>query len=243
MECNNINKLSRELEALRLLKNDSSRLKHAVYAHDSQKRRESWVPFVPTRFMYSMFTFNMLYSINWPMSIECGKIIEFDSGLRNRDNGVPDTKKMSEYLKFCFSDTEFIETRKAWFCDVVLGNISVETMMGELSKIKPDRDMYGRINNNGNVRANSFIQKFRDSVYSVLVDQKFSEDNIHNVYNFIYKIRCNMFHGVKTITEMMDRDQQNRLEIYSRFLYAANSIIFEYLEYLNSDGEFEENEL
>lgn len=38
---------------------------------------------------------------------------------------------------------------------------------------------------------------------------------------------------------MMGADQQIRLEIHSRFLYAANSIVFDYLQYLEGDDGLE----
>lgn len=227
-----IDKLDRELRQLRLLMNDSARLEHAVYAYEPVSDRKCWVPFVPTRFIYSIFTFNMLCNIDWKDSIEVGRIIEFDSGLRDKSTGVSDSYKIREYLEFCFGDVDFVSSRKEWFADTVLGGMTADEILSELKKIQRDRDRYGRINNNGNVRAVSFIDNFYESVRSLLVESKFNSDNITNTYNFIYKIRCNIFHGVKTITEMMDPDQQTRLEIYSRFLYAANSIVFDYLQYI-----------
>lgn len=227
-----ISALRRKIIELSLLVNESARLEHAVYTYEPSLDRECWVHFVPTRFVYSVFTFNMLYSINWKESINKGRIIEFDSGLRNREDGVPESKKMSEYFNFCFSNDEFMEVNKVWFKDTVLKNMTPNQIVEELNKIRPDVDRYGYVNRNGNIRADSFIKKFQESVYEVIIDSDFSEENIYNVYNFIYKIRCNIFHGVKTITEMMDPDQQKRLEIYSRFLYAANSMVFRYLNYL-----------
>ena len=49
---------------------------------------------------------------------------------------------------------------------------------------------------------------------------------------FIYKIRCNIFHGTKTLKELHNKSQQKRIDIYTVFLIAINQMVFSYIDYL-----------
>ena len=60
--------------------------------------------------------------------------------------------------------------------------------------------------------------------------------NCLTIVKFIYKIRCNIFHGAKTLKELHDKSQQKRIEIYTDIIVAINQMIFSYLLY-RSEGE------
>jgi len=47
---------------------------------------------------------------------------------------------------------------------------------------------------------------------------------------FVYNVRCNLFHGVKTSVQMFDHSQQTRLLVYSTVLIASNSLLFQVAE-------------
>lgn len=235
----NILRLNNEIFYLETLKRDSANLEHAVYTWDDNLGREGWVPFIPTKFIYNFFTFNALCNIDWFSSVEKGIIIEFDS-----HQGVPESKKIEYYLDFCFSDTEFwCDSMKKKFCEMVLGGRTCKEVKDILAKIDLDRNLYGEVNRaNGNIFSSSFIADFRKAVWDTLTSGDPQEANIKKIYNFIQKIRCNIFHGIKSITEMQDPDQQDRIEIYSRFLSAANTIVFDYLHFLeNKVDPFQED--
>ena len=51
-----------------------------------------------------------------------------------------------------------------------------------------------------------------------------------DLIRFIYKVRNNIFHGTKNTIEMTGSGQRDRLEIYSSFLIATNSLLFKSLE-------------
>jgi len=51
----------------------------------------------------------------------------------------------------------------------------------------------------------------------------------NEIIGFIYQVRNNIFHGTKTTIEMADRNQRERLEIYSKILIATNELLFRVL--------------
>ena len=57
--------------------------------------------------------------------------------------------------------------------------------------------------------------------------------NLLDTSAFIYKIRCNIFHGAKTLKELHNPLQKKRIDIYAVFMIAINQMVFSYIDYLN----------
>ena len=50
------------------------------------------------------------------------------------------------------------------------------------------------------------------------------------VFRFVYEVRCNLFHGMKTTVKLLDSGQQRRLLIYTAILITGNSLLFKVAE-------------
>ena len=223
MDIHNAYALIQRTLALRAVANDANAMGHAIRYNETCP----WMPFIPTRFIYNVFTFNTLCNINWQASLDNGDVT--DHGAK-----ISEGTRRREFLRFCFSDKRFIRSYRDTFLNRVLGNRSVKEVLESFSKICLDLDEYGMPKPNGSIYDQSCIDEFQSAVKETLADRVVSMNNCDIIYRFIYKIRCNIFHGIKSITEMSDSEQEDRLSIYSDYLTAANMTVFDYLWYLDS---------
>ena len=65
--------LRKDMADLEVLHRDSASLEHAIRKYDDR-----WHEFLPSRFVYSFFTFNTLYSVDWEKSLRTGKLVSYD---------------------------------------------------------------------------------------------------------------------------------------------------------------------
>lgn len=85
---------------------------------------------------------------------------------------------------------------------------------------------------NHNIDEN-FKRRFIEAVECLLNNRltgKNFTDALDTVLKFVYKVRCNIFHGTKTVIDMLDKDQQTRLKVYTAILLTFNDMLFEALE-------------
>ena len=75
----------------------------------------------------------------------------------------------------------------------------------------------------------------------LLIEEKFDQNIVSNLITSIYKIRCNIVHGTKTMNQMTNPEQRKRIFVYSLFLIAIQHMLFLFLEYLK-DGYFKDDE-
>lgn len=212
-----IRKLKPVLSDLHVLHEGAASLEHAIKSYNG------WESYKPTRFIYAFFSFNTLYSINWPMTLKQGRLYYFNHDYK-------EWEQYTHFIDFCFRDKEFVEIYEEFFFNYVTTNNTVNKIKSELEGIKIDERYTGNI----------FDQEFIDSFYEACVDclerRNFNKSNCLTIVKFIYKIRCNIFHGAKTLKELHDKSQQRRILIYTDILIAINQMLFSYLLYL-AEGE------
>lgn len=208
----------------------TAKLHHAI----RENEREQWQEYFPTRFIYAFFAFNSLYNVDWGASYDAGrilpvskvkaivkgKLIEVEEKERN---------KQAKYLSYCFKDASFVRMYKEFFIRSVLKESTKEEVKEILSEIRLD---------SGSVRNEGYVRKFRMAVDDLLMRNRFDKDTVATILDFIYSVRCNIFHGVKSIDEMKDYGQQDRLDIYACFVVALNQMVFSYFDYLNQEEVF-----
>lgn len=184
-------------------------------------------PFSPTQFMYMFFFFNTLYNIDWKKSIKSGNLTLCDE--------QSERKKIGKTIEFCFSDKSIYRNHDH-FIDYLKGEIpnSVDTpksalysknmILNKLERIKYDASKNGSLyKKNDNDR--DYVAEYKESMRQLLNEDKFNEKNLKSIMNYIYDIRCNLFHGVKSFDEITKEEQQERLDIYTRTLMAMNDTI------------------
>ena len=78
------------------------------------------------------------------------------------------------------------------------------------------------------------IDSFLEALYNILEEgcnESFNKD-ITTCLLFIYKIRCNLFHGHKTIRDIeRNVNQRTKLTIYFYFIIAVCQMFYSYLDY------------
>ena len=213
----NFNKILEVVKDLKVLHEGAASIEHAI-------KKPEWRSYSPTRFLYSFFAFNALYSVNWGTSLNLGKLYYY----KGRD--YTESYKFGKYLDFCFEDSNFVDIYSEFFYNYVTTNFRVDRILKELNEIKLDNKF------TGNIYDEDFILEFQGACEDCLKGRHFNKENCQVIVNFIYKIRCNIFHGVKTLAELHDKSQQKRIEIYTDIIVAINQMIFSYLLY-RSEGE------
>ena len=218
----NIDKILEVVKDLKVLHEGAASIEHAI-------KKPEWRSYSPTRFLYSFFAFNALYSVNWGTSMNLGKLYYY----KGRD--FTESYKFGKYLDFCFEDSNFVDIYSEFFYNYVITNFRVDTILNELNKIKLDNKF------TGNIYDEDFILDFQKACEDCLKGRNFNKENCQVIVNFIYKIRCNIFHGVKTLAVLDDPSQQKRIEIYTDIIIAVNQMLFSYLLYLNEGESFSDS--
>lgn len=209
---NKNSKLDSKLNPLWAIHQECAKREHA------KEFKGEWAPYVPTHFIYAFFTFNTLYNINWKKSIEDIKYFE----------GMTEIKKIEKYLGYCCSNEKFLSRYKEFFIKYIEHHCDIDLMFEELKKIKPDNKINGSLDEDT-------LEKFITACERCFTYQEFDETILNDIAIYIYKIRCNLFHGVKTLEDLQSPSQQIRLDIYSLFIIAINQMIFSYKSYQNGE--------
>lgn len=206
----NMNNQLNELYKLHIASNE---VPHGI------KINEDWTLFEPTKFIYAYFTFNSFYSFNWQNSIEMKNLILWENDIYRKNKKSPlESKKISEIVKFIVNENN--EIRKM-FSDYLNDKLNqnqfeVEKVLGMIS---PDQNINEKM-------IKGFIKNISLLREGEAQGNKLKKA-LYNALYFIYRVRNNIFHGTKTILDILDVNQAKRLKIYTIILQATNEMLFE----------------
>lgn len=215
-------------------------IKTASYKHAIQEVDEKWELFIPTHFVYEFFIFNTLYSIDWKQSLSSKKIIHY------RNFSFREEDKQLKYIDFIFNEN-FVSEYIDKFIQLFFLNISAtEIEENILKNIEDDRNSKKQIYKiRGSVRdseRDKVVSNFKYSIRYIIKNKKIDKTIIKNIITFIYKVRCNIFHGVKCFKELNSGFEREKLAFYSNILIAVNQMLFSYLDYLKNIEEGTEDD-
>ena len=182
-----------------------------------RKRRKNWKLYEPTQFVYSFFTFNAIYSYNWTASFSERKVVPWSGSLSER-------QKIKNYTAFCCDTLEdeahALFNRYLRECLLCCSINSVDEARPILESIRAGAGI-----------SESKVRKFRKRFIQIannrLVSLEAFEEALDGLLSFVYLIRNNVFHGSKTVVDIMGPGQRRRLIIYTAILLAANELLFE----------------
>lgn len=203
-------------------------LDHAIAYRDSK-----WKLFEPSKFIYSFFTFNMLYDIDW-------KEIFYRDYIRNDDNRNHSLDKIYRLLEFIhdrLSTDTFNKTYSKYDNEL--------RIMRNSKSIVPDYNI-NYINRSSFLQHhNSYLRNYRSALLKIQ-SREFDIIDHYNLVIFCYQIRNNIFHGHKKASEMIQSGQRIRLLDYSNIIIATIEMFFDILKddygyRLATDDEFTEN--
>lgn len=215
----NIEKLYKSIENLRFIHTETIRLQHGI-------KRDYWAPYNPTLFMYVYYCFNTLYSINWQESLKSGVVHYFDEDRDEDESRSSERFKFNKMISFCFYKPETFATEfRDKFIKIITNEFNRDEIFNIINTIRIDQHPLGNINDDT-------IDIFKNNVKRLLVDRIFNFETIKEISNFIYLIRNNIFHGTKTLEDMLQKEHKAKLLLYSYFIIAINQMLFSYIDYL-----------
>lgn len=163
-----------------------------------------WKEFEPTNFIYAFFVFNYIYNYDWKLTFIKNEVEE-----HNED--ASQFSRISTLIEYLFSVNEKDSLKK--YLNILKYNLPCEPIKASniLKNIKGNPD-----------NADQFFYAFKE----ILIDHNYNNcfAKLHYIYKFIYKVRCNVFHGSKREIQMREPNQKMRLEIYTALLLSLNDL-------------------
>ena len=211
-------------ENLRQIFFDTIRLQHAIKYSDNS--HSEWKEYNPTHFMYIYFIFNSLYSIKWEDSLNSGKIKPFEAKDKSGKQ-IYESTKYNNLIDFCFEDPDFPKTFRSKFIEIITLNQNAK----EIQKTIDSIDIV-------NIKKTD-IETLKKTIKNLLSNKNgFKASTIKKIFRFISEIRNNIFHGTKTLDDMLRVEHQRKLFLYSHFIIAINQMLFSYLDYLHKKPHY-----
>lgn len=200
--------------------------------HGISYLKSNWQLFEPTKFVYSFFTFNMLYDIDWNTTFQRDQLKDSE----HRYTSV----KIVQLLKFIYTNDigkPFLDYYQEY--DI---NLSI---VNNASRIIPDDNIKKTDKNEILNKKQSYLSNYLSSIENLKKGVVDFEDH-YKLIIFTYQIRNNMFHGLKKATEIIKSGQRERLQDYSNIILATIELFFNILKsryyyYLATEDELKEN--
>jgi hypothetical protein len=205
-----------------------SHLFAAHYNHGVQHHGK-WDLFEPTRFVYAFFAFNMIYAIDWELTLAKNRLNYQSNG---RDNHAKD--QIRSLIKYIYTNNNI------FFEKALVKFDNKRELFSVVSNMKTDNNSSRRNSRKtGNTISHDFLiasKKFSDG-NSLDVDDQF------DLLQMSYTVRNNLFHGEKKAGQMKETGHRNRLLHYGNILLAANESFFEVMKDFHNYRRIESSEV
>ncbi|MFX0204203.1 MAG: hypothetical protein ACFFCW_49530 [Candidatus Hodarchaeota archaeon] len=214
-----------EIRKLLALHEATVRLEHGV--REVQPPGSAWRVFIPSRFIYAFFTFNSIYAFDWQSSFDRRKAIRWQPDKENGKYPGQDDQ-LKAYLKYI--NNQLSPDTQTFFGDELKRMIDLFSINEPVDALRHVKLV------NANKKIKNLSKQLSKHLYSVLESNQKSDDFYKSAYHllkFVYKVRCNLFHGKKTRVQLLNSKQQERFKIYTALLIAANSLLFKLAEKAN----------
>lgn len=201
--------------------------------HGISYQRSNWELFEPSKFIYSFFTFNMLYEIDWKETLKRGFVWDARSQNYTSDKII----LLLEFIYNHFDDSSFIS-----FYNKYDDKLSI---IDNSNSIKPDSNIERNDKTSFLDKESSYLENFK-SALKILNCGNLAIKDHYKLIIFCYQVRNNIFHGLKKATEMIESGQRDRLLNYSQIILATVEMFFKVLESkykfrLATEDELKEN--
>ena len=175
-----------------------------------------------TPFIFEYFIYNSIYQIDWAKSEETGKKVEYP--VIQDEEGK--TARMSEGKQQCLLEEHLREKCKK---DQALLTRAFEPLQhlrnleggwtriltNSEQKRQEGKDFFRRIGELGDMQRQGTLEPTKR------VFKKIAQCRL-----FVYNVRCNIFHGSKSMAAFNDKDQCRRIEVYELFIQSLVSLFF-----------------
>ena len=198
--------------------------------HGISYQKSNWELFEPSKFIYSFFTFNMLYEIDWKETFEREYIWDARNHKYTSD-------RIILLLKFIYSNSAAKPFKNYYLkYDTELSLIENSKAIKTDSKI--DREDKTTFLSN----RNSYLENFTTGLANLKSDE-FSIEDHYRLIIYCYQIRNNIFHGLKKASEMIKSGQRKRLLDYSHIILATTEMFFDVVKSKYNYNSATEDEL
>lgn len=216
---------------------------HSIRSRNNFKDRKD--PYTPSLFIYSYFTFNTLYNINWRYTAEKNYRKVYNYIPQKDENGnkyyLNETSKIEFYLDFITDayNTDFSEFRMHFMTYIRNYRRSVDIKRG----VNKEDDCYdksleewaekqlGAFKSKKKSQLNEDAKNNLIKIVNNIINpssQQITKEELKCLVEIIYKVRCNLFHGSKNPKDF-DGSQMERFVIYAAILSSLNYMLFLHL--------------
>jgi hypothetical protein len=210
--------------------NDLYQLQIAARELEHGVRDLSWRLFEPSKFVYAFFAFNSFYSIDWEETKKQNQLIKWEFIKSSNSGKEPKTEsqKINEMREYIYKS--YVKDNK----DIEGKDLVADEFVIKLKKfLRVDKNIINEILNKivtdstiDDKKKNSFIKNFENLYDKNLRGNNFNRA-LYGLLFFVFSVRNNIFHGSKTVIEMMDDNQRDRFEVYTAILLAVNEMLFD----------------
>lgn len=204
------NRIVSNLQSIEISHSFAVNYNHGVQLHGK------WDLFEPTRFVYAFFAFNMIYAIDWELTLNQNRLNYQRTG---SDNHAKD--QILALIEFIYDYDNGLFEKALEKLDIKRELFSV------VSKMETDyNSSRSNSRNTGNSISQDFLvasRKFSDGI-SLSVDDQF------DLLQMSYTVRNNLFHGQKKAHQMKEKGHRNRLLHYGNIILATNESFFDVMK-------------
>jgi hypothetical protein len=189
------------------------------YNHGVQRHGE-WDLFEPTRFVYAFFAFNMIYAIDWELTLDKNRLI-YQRKYQSDGSDNHAKSQIISLIKFIYNHDRVLFEKALDKFD------SKRELFSVVLNLEKD---YNSSRPNSRKTGNSISQDF------LVASKKFSDgiilsvDDQFDLLQMSYTVRNNLFHGEKKAHEMKEKGHRYRLLHYGNIILAANESFFEVMK-------------
>ena len=201
------------INTLHMVHLDNSRMQY--YAKNKNGRSVSMMPLTP--FIYEFFLFNSLYQIDWEKSLD-------ERNLLYHPDICTESQKQTMFWNYLKA---YAKTNPSLFYRAFEPIGYLPDLKSEWTEITPGT----RVTED---QGKSFFRKVQIIQTLILechtpnemITSKKVFEPINDCIYYIYQIRNNIFHGSKTLGQIHDANQKQRIEVYELFLKCVTSLFF-----------------
>lgn len=181
------------------------------YNHGVQLQGK-WDLFEPTRFVYAFFAFNMIYAIDWDLSLQKDRLNYQKKG--NQNNAKMQMQDLINFIVH-YDDKAFEKALEEMDNNRDLYSV-VSHLEEDYNSIQPS------VRRTGNTIAQDFLiaaKRFSDHI-------DLSDTDHFDLLQMSYTVRNNIFHGEKKAQQMKEKGHRKRLLFYGNIILATNESFF-----------------
>jgi len=211
---------------------DNSRYRYyAKYPNNDTE--VSMMPLTP--FVFEFFIFNSIYQVNWEKTLDNKRLIYHNdhdyvekkesTTINNSPNKSIGERKQQNYLLDCL--IKHSGKNPNILSQAFRKLRSVKEVSGDWTKTSQGQ----RINHEEGKKFFSIIR----NLHRILTKEtsKIEDKDIDLIFkqliecvSFVYKVRCNIFHGSKSLAEINQYNQKKRINIYYVLIHGVNELFF-----------------